>query len=131
MTQLQTVDQQFWSVPNIKQVVGMVKAQHLDELMTEGVNRRIEQMSNDGAIIRPGASPVTTSIPSADGVDFDMDKFPPRYREQLEKARMTPEVLREFLQKTEVDPRGITMKEAFEEYMENATAGDVLLAGDE
>ncbi len=131
MSQLQTVNQEFWTVPNIKKIVGMVKADHMDEITTDLVNRRIEQMSNDGLITRAGASPTGTSIGMVDGVDFDMEALPVRYKEQMEKARMTPDVLKEFLQKTECDPRGIPMKQAFDEWMKDATSGDVLLAGDE
>lgn len=131
LSHLQTVDQQFWTVPNIKKIVGMVKADHLDEITSNLVERRIQQMSDNGTIIRPGSSPPGTSIGRSDGVDLDMDKLPARYREQLEKSRMTPEVLKEFLMKTEVEPRGISLKQAYEDWFKDATSGDVLLAGDE
>jgi len=131
LSNLQTVDQQYWTVPNIKKIVGMVKAEHIDEITSSLVERRIQQMSDSGTIMRPGSSPTSTSIARADGVDLDMDKLPERYREQLQKARMTPEVLKEFLIKTEVEPRGISLKQAYEEWFKEATTGDVLLAGDE
>ena len=131
LSHLQTVDQQFWTVPNIKKIVGMVKADHIDEITSNLVERRIQQMSDNGTIMRPGAGPAGTSIGRSDGIDLDMDKLPGRYREQLEKSRMTPEVLKEFLMKTEVEPRGISLKQAYEDWFKDATSGDVLLAGDE
>jgi len=131
LSHLQTVDQQFWTVPNIKKIVGMVKADHIDEITSNLVERRIQQMSDNGTIMRPGAGPAGTSIGRSDGIDLDMDKLPGRYREQLEKSRMTPEVLKEFLMKTEVEPRGISLKQAYDDWFKDATSGDVFLAGDE
>jgi hypothetical protein len=132
MQQLNQIDRRLWNPSNIKKVVSMVRGDHADDLVKDRVEQEIKRRMESGTLRPDGAATTSSPIP-ASGVDFNryVTELPERYRAYLERARMTPEVFEEFLTLTECDPRGIPLKQAADEWFENAKKGDILLAGDE
>lgn len=132
MQNLSQIDRRLWNPSNIKKVVSMVRGDHAEDLVKDRVEKEIQRRMESGTL-RPDGATMTSSPTPASGVDFNryVAELPPRYSAYLERARMTPQVFEEFLQKTECEPRGIPLKQAADEWFENAKKGDILLAGDE
>ena len=132
MQNLRQIDPRLWNPSNIRKVVSMVRGEHADDLVKDRLEKEIQRRLDSGTL-RPDGATMTSSPTPASGVDFNryVAELPPRYSAYLERARMTPQVFEEFLQKTECEPRGIPLKQAADEWFENAKKGDILLAGDE
>lgn len=116
---------------NIRLAVDMVRGRHYKDLAKREFDNYITTRQDqagfqpDGTVTQGGAS---TFAP--DGVDFDIEKLAetsPKYANLLKQARITPAVLREFLDKTECGPRGISRKQAFEEWVARAQKGDTII----
>jgi hypothetical protein len=116
---------------NIRTAVRLVRSDHLDELVKQQTKAELSRMQDQGVMRADGSvTPSPTGVSSQDGVDFDISKLPPNYAKTLERNRVTASDLRTFLQKTECDPRGISMKQAFDEWMKDATQGDMVMPGE-
>jgi hypothetical protein len=118
---------------NIRLAVKMVKGNHIDDLVRKQMAEQINRVQ-DNAGMRPdgGVMPLGTSTSTPDGVDFDIEKLAessPQYAQLLREANITPQVLREFLDHTECRTRGISRKQAFEEWVAKAKDGDTTITG--
>ena len=121
------MDPQYRSIDNIAKVVGMVRANHIDEIATERAQAKLNEMLNAGTIIRPGAAPngTSTAVPGA-SVDLARAELPAEYARVLQRYGVTSEKLDEFLMKTEVASLGISLPEARERWLKRAKSGDII-----
>jgi hypothetical protein len=85
MMRLQGVERSLWTPENVRTVVGLVKAQHLDDLLAERTEAEIQRRMQAGALSRPSDSGAPGAGQSAGGtVDFDIGALPPQTREMYE-----------------------------------------------
>lgn len=121
------MDPQYRSIDNIVKVVGMVRANHIDEIVAERSQAKLNEMLNSGAVLRPGAAPSGAS-PASNGAAIDLKNagLPENYTRVLERFNITPAVLDEFLLKTEVASTGCSLPEARERWVKRAKQGDIL-----
>ena len=116
---------------NIRLAVQVVRGRHVDEIADKRARAKLEQMQEQfGMRADGGVTPSPTGVSARDGVDFDISKLPENYQTILRKNNVTADTLRTFLQQTECNPRGITLKQAFDEWMEAATKGDYVMPGE-
>jgi hypothetical protein len=85
MMRLQGVDRSLWTPENVRTVVGLVKAQHLDDLLAERTEAEIQRRMQAGALSRPSDSGAPgAGQPAAGTLDFDIGALPPQTREMYE-----------------------------------------------
>jgi len=118
------VDPRYRTVETIKKVVGMVKAEHIDELAEERFKAKMAAMPQSMRADGAGATGTSTSVPAS--IDFDSAGLPQEYARTLSRYNVTPSVLDEFLQTTECRVRGITLNQARTEWLAAAKKGDIL-----
>lgn len=82
-TMLSQVSPEARTVQNIRTIVKMVKADHMDDLMNERVDRELQKRIESGALSRPGGT-AGTSVNAPNSLDFSVDDLPPERREMLE-----------------------------------------------
>ena len=123
-----SIDPRQRTIENIQMAVDLVKGRHAHEISQAAVKAEVERLQETGFSMRADGtvSPVGAGPSAPDGIDLDMDKLPPKYAEVLQRNNVTVPVLREFLQKTECDKKGISMQQAFEEWLKDATTGDLV-----
>jgi len=123
---VQQIEPQFRTVENIQKLVGIVKSNHIDELVTEGVSAKVEQMQQSGGL-RSDTGIAAGVAPNAVGrLDLDSAELPDNYRRVLSRYNITPETLDEYLTKTECATRGLTLQQARDEWLKQAKDGDVI-----
>jgi hypothetical protein len=110
----------------VEKVVGMVKAEHLDELVTERVEVEKQKIMENPTLLRPGTSQATGATADS-GIDFDSEELPENFKRVLARHRVTPEKLDEFLlgQGGSLFP-GATLEEKRKKWFEAATKGDII-----
>lgn len=116
---------EYRTAENIKMAVGIVKSRHLDELAEERAQAKIQQMQASGGM-RSDGNVQPAGATAFDALDLDRADLPDEYRRKLERYRITPQVLDEFLMNTEVKGRGITLKQARDEWLAKARKGDII-----
>jgi len=124
---LNQIDPQYRNVEAVKKVVSMVKADHIDELTREQVEREIQKRLESNTLLRPDASQ-TPGASSPNRVDFDSEELGANYRKLLTRYNVTPETLDEFLQGTggmRMYP-GNTLEERRQAWLKAAKQGDVI-----
>jgi hypothetical protein len=93
LNNLASVDKSYWNVDNIKKVVRMVKADHVDEIANERASRlateRMETFRSSGV----GLPSVPASSPQ---YTLQSEQLPAAYRERLAKVGLTEPQLDEF-----------------------------------
>lgn len=121
------MDPQFRTIDNITKVVGMVRANHLDEIVAERAARKLDDMIAAGSVLRSGSAP-NGPVATAPGTitDFKTAGLPDNYRRMLDRYGVTPETLDEFLLKTTVASTGCTLAQAREKWVESAKKGDIV-----
>lgn len=119
------MDPAYRTVDNLRKVVQMVQANHLDEIATDRAKAKLDEMLNSGAVLRPGTAPTAPGAPVPGAVDFKA--LPDTYKRLLQKYDITPDTLDEFLTKTEVAAHGISLQEARERWFKRASSGDVIV----
>lgn len=119
------------SPENVRLAVQVVRGRHVDEIADKRAKAKIDQMQEQFGMRADGTvTPSPTGASRPDGVDFDISKLPENYARILQKEGITARDLSTFLMKTECEPRGISLKTAFDEWMENATKGDYVMPGE-
>lgn len=121
------MDAQYRNVDNLDKVVGMVRANHIDEIAAERAQKRLDEMIASGTVLRPGAAPngPGTAAPGA-AIDLAKSGLPDNYARLLQRYGVTSETLDEFLMKTDVAATGCTLAQARERWLERAKAGDII-----
>lgn len=112
------------TVDMLEKVVGVVRSEHIDEIVAERSKRMLDEAIEKGTVLRPGAAGGTSAPATTPGVQFDA--LPPNYRRLLETYRITPETLDEFLMATEVATKGVSLNDARKAWLEKAAKGDVI-----
>lgn len=121
------MDPQYRTIDNITKVVGMVRANHLDEIVAERAQRRLDEMVASGTVLRSGAAPNGPVAPPPGVItDFKSAGLPANYQRLLDRYGVTPETLDEFLMKTTVASTGCTLQQAREKWIESAKKGDIV-----
>ncbi len=120
------VDPTMRTVETIRKIVGMVKSDHLDELVSEGTQRAIQKAQESGGLRSDGSVGDGTSIEPLGSVDFDKEDLPENYRRILSRYGVTSEKLDEFLIATEIKGKNVTLAEARKTWLAKAKKGDVL-----
>lgn len=82
-----------WTVDNLKQVVKMVRADHVDEIVRDKLHA---QSPMEPALRSTGAAPVSVT-PSSVDLTLASEKLPAEYREKLKAAGVTESTFDEFL----------------------------------
>ncbi len=119
------VDPTMRTVDTMSKIVGMVKANHLDEIVNERTQIAMQKAQEAGGL-RSGVAGDGTSIEPLGGVDFDKEQLPEKYRRILARYHVTPETLDEFLIATEVKGKGVLLADARKAWLEHAKKGDIL-----
>lgn len=91
---LANVDKSLWNVDNLKTVVNLVKADHVDELASEIASQRISEMQPTFRSTGAAPAPVSSNQP-----DFSLksEKLPEDYRKRVAETGLTEAAFREFL----------------------------------
>ena len=120
-------DPQFRTVENLQKIVGMVRANHIDEIAAERAERKLNEMLNSGAILRPGTAPAggAPANPNA-GVDLANVGLPENYARVLKNYDITPAILDEFLLKTACAGDMSQLPAARAKWVEQAKKGDII-----
>jgi len=126
---IKQLDPQFRTVENIQKVVGMVKAEHLDEIVNERTREAISR-AQDAGTMRSGGGTGTGASPSA-SLDFKEAGLPERYRSLLERHRATPEKMREFfsapsMRETFTGDANASVEKCIDAWLEMAKQGDII-----
>ena len=122
------MDSQYRTIDNIAKVVGMVRANHIDEIAAERAQKRLDEMLAAGTVLRPGAAPNGAPSGGVGGaVDLAKAGLPENYSRVLQRYGITSDVLDEFLTKTEVAATGVTLQQAREKWLERAKSGDIIV----
>lgn len=111
------------SVEGLNAVVDMIRGKHVNELIAE---REAAVRGSMTASMRADGGAAATTAASGNRIDFDSAGLPDNYRRALERYRITPETLDEFLSATECKTRNITLQAAREEWLAKAKTGDVI-----
>lgn len=123
------MDPQFRTVDNIKRVVTMVKAEHLDELAEERVQQRLRTMQEQGGHRADGSAPLGGNAAAPSRVDFN--SLPGAYADRLRRHRITEDTLRDFFQHPSMrasftgDPNA-SLQKCVDAWLEKAKKGDIL-----
>lgn len=105
---LASVDKSYWNVDNLRRIVNLVKADHVDEIANERASRlateRMETIRSSGAGFPsvPPQSPDNT---------LQSEKLPADYRERLAKVGMNESTLDEFCR-----ANGMTRQQWFDQF---------------
>jgi hypothetical protein len=83
--QLRSLNPEYWTVDNIKKVVGIVKSEHMQDLVAEGVEREIQRRQEAGTIVRPGTVTGGTTVTSGTGLDLDNAEISSGYKDRLRR----------------------------------------------
>lgn len=122
-------DPRAWTPDNVQAVVDVVRGRHAHEVAEAEIERRVaERLRGDlnGASIRPDGS----GAPSASAPNqLDLNKLPPMYAETLQRLKMNPQVIDEFLMATKVRHEGLTLEQARERWLQSAQQGDIITDG--
>jgi len=118
-----------WTSQNINAVVDIVRAQHVNDLVSEEVDRRIKSQLG-GATLRPDAQGGAPGVPQAAQLDFE--KFPKNYAQALKRLGITAGEVDEFLQKSYVNS-GMeqSLDAARERWVKQVMRGDIVTDGRE
>lgn len=81
-----------WSLDNLRTVVRMVRADHVDEIVRAKLNAQSPQ---EPALRSTGAAPVSVT-PAATDFSVKSEQLPADYRERLAKANITDATMQEF-----------------------------------
>lgn len=114
------------NVESIAAVVDLVRGKHVNELIAEREREVLSRAQQSNSMRADGAAASGAGAGSANRVDFTNVGLPDNYRRTLERYRITPDTLDEFLTSTECRVRGITLQQAREEWLAKAKAGDVI-----
>jgi hypothetical protein len=109
----------------VDKVVDMIRAQHVDEIVSERVEAKIKQLQDSGSPLRSDAQPPV--VPAPTGVNFQQEELPENYKRLLERHRIDTAKLDEFL----MTPSGRQLygddiQKAREKFIELAKKDDVL-----
>lgn len=108
---------------NVALIVDMVRAKHLDELINEKADKRIEELVQGGTLRPQGADG------GAGGNSFtrvDLEKLPSGYKTVLGRLGVTPEDVDSMLRTAFPN---VPLSKARERWMEKAVKGDVITDG--
>lgn len=81
-----------WTVDNLRTVVRMVRADHVEDIVRERLNAASPM---EPALRSTGAAPVSVT-PVANDFSVNSAQLPPEYREKLAKANITDATMQEF-----------------------------------
>jgi cytosine/adenosine deaminase-related metal-dependent hydrolase len=110
------------TVDMLEKVIGVVRSEHIDEIVAERSKRALDEMIEKGTVVRPGAAGGAPAQTAA--VSFDA--LPPNYKEILAEYKITPETLDEFLVATEVSAKGVSLNDARKAWLERASKNDII-----
>ena len=123
---LSGVDPALQTVDNISKIVGMVKANHLNELVSDGVQRAISRGHDATGLRSEGSSEAPQTDPASGFASFADVELPENYRRALERYHCTPDTLDSFLKATECERYGISLVEARRRWLSVAAKGEYL-----
>lgn len=119
---------EYRTVDNLEKILGLVRANHIDEIAAERAQKRLDEMLNSGAVLRPGTAGAGVAAAAPNGtIDFKTAGLPPEYSRVLDTYRITPAVLDEFLLKTSANGDPSALPAARAKWLENAKRGDVIV----
>lgn len=131
MQHLSGVDRTLWTPPNIRKIVGMVKADHLDDLLATRMDAEIQRRMAAGALSRPSDSPAGTGQSVDSPLDFNVEELPPERRQMLEATRLVKDgrLAPEFWEFCRnMKSPGQTVEQFAQDWFESAKRSEVLVA---
>lgn len=91
---LANVDKSLWNVDNLRKVVRMVKADHVEEIASDLASQRLNEMQPTFRSTGAAPAPVSSNQPD---YSLKSEKLPEDYRKRLAETGLTEEALDEFL----------------------------------
>lgn len=113
------------TVESIGAVIDLVRGKHVNELIAER-EREVLSKAQTTNTMRSDAGGIAAGASDGNRIDFNNTGLPEEYRRALERYRVTPETLDEFLTNTECRKRGISLQQARDEWLKAAKSGDII-----
>ena len=107
----------------IDKVVGMVKADHIDDIVSERLEREKQKMMDSGALLRPGTSHVPTAA-APNGLD--LNQLPDSMKRNFERIGVRENDIEDFLRGPAGALYGATLPERLQNFLELSTKGDII-----
>lgn len=116
---------------NIRAVVDVVKGRHAHEISEAEVERRVQERlaGGLGGTLRSDSAGATTSVTGPG--QLDLDKLPPQYGAALKRLNLSQTDIDNFLIKAKCNVTGCTLEQAREEWVKQASRGDIITDGKE
>jgi hypothetical protein len=115
---------------NIRAVVDVVKGRHAHEIAEAEIEKRVQERLAGGlgsSLRADGAAGTSAASPGT----LDLDKLPPQYGAALKRLNLSQSDIDNFLIKAKCNVTGCTLEQAREEWVKQASRGDIITDGKE
>lgn len=100
---LARVPRNLWTLDNLETVVKMVRSDHHAEIVEEGVNERIRQLTESGTALRSSGA-ATPLVPVTRDQSLESEKIPAEWKRRASEAGVTERTVEEFCRSNDMTP---------------------------